>query len=256
MNIVESKNEASGVRFLTGNMIKIIAAALMVIDHVGVILMQADGILRILGRISMPLFAFMIAEGAKYTKNKAKYLGMIAGLATACQLVYYFALNDLYMCILVTFSLSIALIYALNFVKWAYFSDKGNLVTKIVSPLLFIGLVGFVYYLTTVLTIDYGFFGIMMPVFASLTDMRGYAIPDKAKWIESHYTRVLLMAIPMLIRMIGGEPIMWYSFLALPILLLYSEKRGKWRMKYFFYIFYPLHLGLIYIIYILFYLLT
>ena len=254
MNITDNKKFS--LRFLTGNMIKILAAALMVIDHIGVILMQADGILRILGRISMPLFAFMISEGAKYTKNKVKYLGMIAGLATGCQLVYYFALKDLYMCILVTFSISIALIYALDFVKWAYLSGKGNTATKITSPLLFIGLTALAWYLTITLQIDYGFFGIMMPVFASMTDMRGYEIPENLRWIESHYVRVLMMAIPMLIRMTDHEPIMWYSFLALPILLLYSEKRGRWKMKYFFYIFYPLHLGLIYIIFILVYFLS
>ena len=180
MSITENKKFSP--RFLTGNMIKIIAAAFMVIDHIGVILMHEDGILRILGRISMPLFAYMIAEGAKYTKNKTKYLGMIAGLAAICQLVYYFALNDTYMCILVTFSLSIALIYALDFLKWAYLSGKGGTMAKIFSPLIFFGLMGLVYYLTTILMIDYGFFGIMMPVFASITDMRGYEIPEKLTW--------------------------------------------------------------------------
>ena len=249
-------NNKYSPRFLTGNMIKIIAAALMVVDHIGVVLMQEDGILRILGRISMPLFAFMIAEGAKYTKNKTKYLGMIAGLATACQLVYYFVLHDTYMCILVTFSLSIALIYLLNFVKWSFLSGKGSLITKIISPIIFLASCAFVYYLDTVLQIDYGFFGIMMPVFASITDMRGYEIPEKSRWIESHLVRVFTMTIPMLLRMIDCEPIMWYSLLSLPILLLYSEKRGKWKMKYFFYIFYPVHLGLIYIIFILVYLLS
>jgi hypothetical protein len=251
-----TKNKKFSLRFLTGNMIKIIAAVLMVVDHTGVILMQEGGILRILGRISMPLFAYMIAEGAKYTKNKLKYLGMIAGLATACQLIFYFAMHELYMCILVTFSLSITLIYALDFVKWAYLSGKGNVFIQAISIILLFVLVGATYYLTTIFQIDYGFFGIMMPVFASITDMRGYEIPEKSRWIESNFVRVLLMAIPMLLRMAYSEPIMWYSFLALPILLLYSEKRGRWKMKYFFYIFYPVHLGLIYIIFILVYLLT
>ena len=243
-------------RFLTGNMIKILAAVLMVLDHIGVVCGMEGGILRILGRISMPLFAFMIAEGARYTKNRAKYLGMIAGLATVCQLVYYFALQDTYMCILVTFSISIILIYALDFVKWAYLSESGNAFFKILSIVLFSSLVVLVYYITTIVTIDYGFFGIMMPVFASLTDISKYNASGKLKWIDTRWMRILLMAVPMLIRMISYPPIMWYSFLALPILLLYSGKRGKKKMKYFFYIFYPLHLVLIYAIYILVYIIS
>lgn len=245
--------ERGGFGFLSGNMIKILAAALMVCDHIGVVLGHEDSILRILGRISMPLFAFMIAEGAKYTKNKAKYLGLIGGLALICQLVYYFALNDTYMCILVTFTISILLIFALDFVKWAYLSERGNLFSKNFAPMLFFGLVFLTYFATTRLTIDYGFYGIMMPVFASLTDMRGYKISEKAQWIDSRPVRILTMCIPMLLRMLDGSqhPIVWYSFIAIPILLLYSGKRGKRKMKYFFYIFYPLHLVLIYGIFIL-----
>ena len=34
-----------------------------------------------------------------------------------------------------------------------------------------------------------------------------------------------------------------FALLALPLLLLYSGKRGKVKMKYFFYVFYPLHLA-------------
>jgi hypothetical protein len=34
----------------------------------------------------------------------------------------------------------------------------------------------------------------------------------------------------------------WYSLIAVPILLLYNGERGKYNLKYFFYIFYPAHL--------------
>ena len=36
-----------------------------------------------------------------------------------------------------------------------------------------------------------------------------------------------------------------YALMALPLLLCYSGQRGKWKMKYFFYIFYPVHLVLL-----------
>ena len=34
----------------------------------------------------------------------------------------------------------------------------------------------------------------------------------------------------------------YYALLSIPVLLLYSGKRGKLNLKYFFYVFYPLHL--------------
>ena len=241
---------------LTGNMIKIIAAVTMLVDHVGVLFPSLGIELRIIGRVSMPLFAFMISEGARYTKNKLKYFSLIAGLATACQLVYWFAMEDLYMSILVTFSISIILIYALRFVKWAYLSGGGNTLAKITSPLLFAGLVTLAYFATVWLEIDYGFIGIITPVCASILDLRGLEIPDRIRWIDNLYFRVLLMAVPMIIRCLIEGGIMWYSLLALPVLLMYSGERGRWNMKYFFYIFYPTHLVALEAIYILVYILS
>jgi hypothetical protein len=36
-----------------------------------------------------------------------------------------------------------------------------------------------------------------------------------------------------------------YCLLALPLLSLYSGKRGKWKLRYFFYLFYPIHLAVL-----------
>ncbi len=74
--------------FLNGNTLKFIACITMLIDHVGLILFPQFAIFRILGRISFPLFAFMIAEGCRYTKNKLKHFLMIFGLGILCQLAY------------------------------------------------------------------------------------------------------------------------------------------------------------------------
>jgi hypothetical protein len=43
----------------------------------------------------------------------------------------------------------------------------------------------------------------------------------------------------------AGLSVQSYALLALPLLLLYSGKRGKWKLKYFFYVFYPAHLVLL-----------
>ena len=55
---------------LSGTAIKIIALLSMTIDHFGVIFFPKVELFRILGRIAMPIFAYMIAEGCRYTKTK------------------------------------------------------------------------------------------------------------------------------------------------------------------------------------------
>ena len=48
---------------LTGNQLKLIALFAMTCDHVGLQLLPDVLILRILGRLALPIFAYMIAEG-------------------------------------------------------------------------------------------------------------------------------------------------------------------------------------------------
>ena len=51
-------------------MIKVVAAALMVIDHIGYIFFPDMLIWRLIGRLSMPLFAYGIAKGYEYSRQK------------------------------------------------------------------------------------------------------------------------------------------------------------------------------------------
>lgn len=214
---------------LSGNQLKLFALITMTIDHIGAYLLPQYRILRIIGRLSMPIYAFLIAEGCRHTKNKCKYLGLMTGLALICQLAYFFVLGSLGMCILVTFSLSIILIYALQYVE----KMKNTW-----SCLLFFMVLAGVYYISVKLPgrvpgfgIDYGFKGILLPVFFSM----GTTKPQK----------LLGGAIGMCFLALGN-PIQWYSLLALPVLALYSGLRGKGNYKYLFYIYYPLHLAAIY----------
>nr|MBQ4318425.1 hypothetical protein [Clostridia bacterium] len=102
------------IRVLNGNTLKFIAAFSMLVDHIGVLFLPGNSLLRIIGRLAMPIFAYMIAEGCRYTKNRLRYFLTIFAFAVGCQLVYFFAAGDTYMSILVTFSLSILTIYSLQ----------------------------------------------------------------------------------------------------------------------------------------------
>ena len=114
-------------KILSGNTLKIIAAIAMLIDHIGMMFFPKAVIFRIIGRLAFPIFAFMIAESAKYTKNKLKHFMLMFSLALVCQVVYYlFDNGSLYMCILVTFSISTLLIYALQRFNKALFKKDAK----------------------------------------------------------------------------------------------------------------------------------
>ena len=74
---------------LTGNQLKLIALITMTLDHVGMLLLPRVRILRAIGRIAFPIFAYMIAEGCQHTRNRKKYLLSMASFATVCQVVYF-----------------------------------------------------------------------------------------------------------------------------------------------------------------------
>lgn len=62
---------------LTAFRLKLIALTTMVIDHVAAVLpfpSAIDSLLRSIGRIAFPIYAFFIAEGCRYTRSREKYL--------------------------------------------------------------------------------------------------------------------------------------------------------------------------------------
>lgn len=236
---------------LSGNTLKIIAAISMVIDHVGFLFFPGVQIFRILGRLALPIFAFMIAEGCRYTRNKLRYFLTIFILAALCQIVYFLFDGSTDMSILVTFSLSILIVYALQFFKKTLFSSESTLGRKLLSALPFIFVTVAAYLINTVLIIDYGFNGCFLPVFASIFHTPKEVQDEGFGKLDCIPVHVLSLGIGILILAINSGTTQFFMLCALPLLLLYSGKRGKLKMKYFFYIFYPLHLAALQGIYML-----
>jgi len=69
-------------------LIKLIACICMFIDHAGKMLFPQYPVMRQIGRLAFPLFAYGIAVGAVYTKNPTKYLSRVVMLALVCQPLY------------------------------------------------------------------------------------------------------------------------------------------------------------------------
>lgn len=234
-------NKAKSFRF-NGNTLKVLAVIFMAIDHIGHMLFPSVITLRIIGRLSFPIFAFMIAEGCHYTKNKLKYFLSIFILGSLCQIAYYFYNNQLEMGILITFSLSILIVYILQYTKQIIFSNNIHLTLKVLSILFFLAVIACVFLLNMLVKINYGFWGCLAPAFASLIRKPDLNTLNFWKYVDNNLIRLLFFSICLILISITIGGIQYYSLLSILLLLLYSEKRGKANLKYFFYIFYPLHL--------------
>jgi hypothetical protein len=216
---------------LTGNQLKIIAMLTMTIDHVGMVLFPQHLWLRLVGRLAFPIYAFMIAEGCDHTRSMPRYLGTMAAMAALWQIINWFFLDSLYQCILVTFSLSIGVIWL---------SRKARDTKKPIWMMAAIAAVLVAGFITEVLPrllpktdfmVDYGFWGVMLPFMV-------WAAKDK--WQK------LLLAVLTLILIASDNYLQLFSLAAVPLLALYNGQRGKWKMKLVFYFYYPMHLVVIY----------
>lgn len=240
---------------LSGNALKLLAAVLMVIDHIGVIFFW-DGpadqylFLRVVGRLSMPIFAYFIAEGCRYTRRPWAYLGKLAACLAICQIGYFVGMGSLDICILGTFLLGAALLLCLQNAKKAFFSKawgKGAL-----WGVLFAAGTLATYCANQIVDIDYGFWACMLPVFAGLFFLPENAPGHLKKW-DNKWTGLLSFAIGLCLLswLDSYREVQVFCLLSLPLLALYSGKRGKWKLKYFFYLFYPIHLVLLQGLYLL-----
>ena len=220
------------MKILSGNQLKIIAILAMTCDHVGVQLLPQYGFLRIIGRLALPIFAYMIAEGCRYTKNRVRYLCTVAAVALLCQVVFFVTEQSLYQCILVTFSLSISWIYAIDYAR-----NKKTVFSWVLAAVVSGGICFLSIFLPELVKtdyrIDYGIWGILLPVII-------YCAPDPYK-----IPATALGLVPLCVDMGGSQ---WWSLAAVILLALYSGKRGKANLKYLFYIYYPAHLAAIYLI--------
>lgn len=232
--------------------LKLIAAVSMLIDHAGLMLFDNMPIMRVIGRLAFPIYAYCIAEGFRYTRNRLRYFLQVFLLGLVCQIVYTIADRTLYLGILIVFSISIIIMYFADCAKTASRGSVSSL-NKVLTKLLgrsapfsadtdrtisyaftAAAILGALL-LSSFVSVDYGFFGIMLPVFTSLFE-------DKPRRLVMFSASLMALCIVMT----ETFPIQYWSLGAIPIIALYNGKPGKYRLKYFFYIFYPAHLAVLY----------
>ncbi len=249
---------------MTNHQLKLLAVIFMTCDHAGKVLFPDWLILQIIGRLAFPMFAFMIAEGCIHTGNRKKYLISMGGLALFCQLFYFLAMDSLYQSVLVTFTLSILWIYTLEDCRVQIlrlenteeagspspaipapgFRNSGTKLLRIARLAAGPAATGCGIWVVcrwlprwlsdTDFAIDYGWYGAALPVVIAI--------------IKNRAGKLVAAALLLILLALEYQGIQWYSLLALPLLSLYNGNRGRYGWKYFFYLYYPLHLAVIYLI--------
>ena len=212
---------------LTGNQLKIIAMITMTCDHVGVQIFPNLLWLRLIGRLAMPVYAYMIAEGCRHSRDRKKYLLRLLSMGVLCQAVYLAAVGSLYQCILITFSLSVMLICLMDRAEKEKTPENGLKLFLAVIVTFFVCTVLPDLLPRTDFAIDYGLPGVLLPVL-----------------IYGAGTRGLLLGLALVAMKYGG--IQWLAYLSVPLLLAYNGRRGKANIGKLFYWYYPIHLVAIY----------
>jgi len=206
-------------------MVKAIAALLMLIDHIGAILFPKILILRLIGRFSMPLFAFSIARGFYYSrkkniKNFNKYAKNLLLFSFLSQIPYHFFKPG-------HFNIGFTWLVSLYLLK--VLTTKQYVLVKIILSIIIFVFIIF-------LPFDYGLYGVLYPLAFYLFFFKQY------KPYYAFIASAVLFAVAMLQS--NNAHLQAITLLAVPLIVFFSKHDRMFVLpKQFFYIFYPTHIS-------------
>lgn len=274
-------------------LIRLFAVVFMLIDHIAYVIGintfdsvgLVDGwyVLRSVGRLALPLFAFLIANGFKYTRSIPKYAARMLAFAIISEIPFDLMVSREISLVKwegmlpdvhfdnVFFTLFLGLVYL-----WLreIYKKKEIKFEKTLSSVTFIVLA----FLATYISADYGMLGVAWVALFGIFD-----VSDKknipmlfagaaflAYWrliarailvVVYRITHVSLVTIPVVSYVFSGySPMMsiiqTFSLASLGFVLFYNQKSGMPKnrvantvLKYAFYAFYPVHLLVLYLIF-------
>lgn len=228
---------------LNSNHLKIIAIIAMTIDHIADLLYPGmpnifiSNIMHIIGRLTAPIMFFFICEGYYYTKDVKKYISRLFIFALISHFAYCFAFGinfipfstgNIFNQTSIMWTLAWAVV-ALHIVH-----GKNNL--KEYQKWLLVILINLITFSS-----DFSSIAVMAILF--MYDRRGNLksqMISMMAWL-SLYALISYLFVSKTYGLIAMTAILVY-----PLLKNYNGKRGKTKwLKWFFYLYYPLHLIII-----------
>jgi len=217
---------------MTSFVLKIIAIITMFLDHLSYTIYGGFSWLNYIGRLAFPIFAFQITEGYVHTKDLKKYLlrlGIFAIISQAPFLLFTSTFtHKLTLNIFFTLFAGLLAITAFDKFKNKYCGFLSVVILAVISE---------------VLHFDYGWFGILIIFIFYIF---------KNNQINMSLAFIFAVCLNYSIKIIQNNFYYAYYILALFTMLsiipiiLYNKKQGK-SAKYLFYIFYPVHLLILYL---------
>ena len=212
-------------------MIKFVAAVLMLIDHVGAILLPELPVLRVIGRLSMPMFAFSLARAFRFADNGniinfKQYFCRLFTFSIVSQFPYHFFKND---------TLNIGFTWLLAFFFLSLLTHK-----KTINNYLLCICIAAICATPFFLPIEYGIYGVVYPA------MFHYCY-YKLKKPEYAFAGSALLFVAWLV--LDGSFLQVFAIFAAPLVLLLEKFDKKIIVsKWFYYGFYPVHIALLLLI--------
>jgi len=245
--------------------LKLVAIITMTLDHASVIFLpDAYFPLRLIGRMGFPLFAFMIAEGARRTKNAPKYMLRLLVFCFISEIPFDLCLISGGSQVLefgsqnVYFTLLLGLV-AIWFIR--EFSGKTAFL-RVIGPVLCLcaaWVINTDYCVQGVLTI------ILFYVFADkkkgvkiagyfltffVLCLGIYSLPDLYE-AQGSIGAALSFFVHNPVSCIYFNPLEVPAFLSLPLVYFYNGRKGRNVNKYVFYGFYPAHILILYAVFLI-----
>lgn len=208
--------------------LKIIAIISMFIDHYGAILSPNNIYFRIIGRISFPLFCFLLINGYNHTSNINRYLKRLIIFSFISQPIFSIINNNYNLNVFFTLYLGL---FMITFIKNLKYKKIINILSEILIVLLFC-------YIAFLIKTDYNVLGILTIYFI----------------YKSNNNKIFICLSIFVLNLLFGvfinKNIQYFAILCIPFIIFFRDEKVKINkiFKYVFYWFYPLHLFVLYIL--------
>ena len=219
--------------------LKIIACITMFIDHVGYVIFKESSFFNWIGRLAFPIFAFQISQGYIHTRNLKKYVIRLFIFALISQIPFILFYESLFDA------------FAINVIFTLLFGLIGIIVYDKINKLLGIVLSICLGIIAEICSFDYGFYGVIVILLfyifrnSKLLLISAFSVATITKYACYIVYYLLETTINPTIVFKFYMPSIIGTLLSGLFIGLYNGKKGN-DSKYLLYLFYPLHLLLLY----------